>query len=55
MSRLEDEIRDTLRSEAARLGEVRPLQLPRPPLRMSRGPCRAPPGRAGGAPGRARL
>jgi hypothetical protein len=28
MSRLEDEIRDTLRSEAARLGEVRPLQLP---------------------------
>jgi hypothetical protein len=28
MSPLEDKIRDTLRSEAARLGEVRPLQLP---------------------------
>jgi hypothetical protein len=28
MSSLEDEIRDTLRSEAAGLGEVRPLQLP---------------------------
>ena len=28
MSALEDEIRDTLRSEAARLREVRPLQLP---------------------------
>src|SRR6185437_15861914 len=28
MSTLEDEIRDTLRSEAARLREVRPLQLP---------------------------
>jgi hypothetical protein len=28
MSQLEDEIRDTLRSEAARLGEVRPLRLP---------------------------
>jgi len=28
MSQLEDEIRDTLRSEAARLCEVRPLQLP---------------------------
>jgi hypothetical protein len=28
MSTIEDEIRDTLRSEAARLREVRPLDLP---------------------------
>ena len=40
MSRLEDEIRETLRSEAARLGEVRPLQLP--PVAATRGPRAVP-------------
>ncbi len=37
MSPLEDEIRETLRSEAGRLREVRPLRLPPSATRESRG------------------
>jgi RNA polymerase sigma factor (sigma-70 family) len=54
MSALEDEIRDTLRSEAARLREVSPLQLP--PAAAVHEPRAVPraPGCAGSAPGKAR-